>query len=345
MKNQTKGLVSVLIVTYNRPILLKILLDSVIHQTYDNIEIIIVDDSTSTESEKLCQSYVNKIRYFHRQKKGGIPSAYNFGIKQMHGDWLKLLSDDNILTPNCIETLIENVNDPKYCILYSDYEFINDQGIEIGIHKEKNFSNYDDFAAEFWKSMPVNGETTLIHKSCLSKVGEFDSNFGSMSDFDWFLRACLIHKCNYVHTPQILLKFRLHTNQATHGDFQDNELLKKMRQKEDKVREKIRELIIKKDPQEWNRFKSYMNEQENFTTITNFYSKSNIRKIYKHLPSSLRLFIRRIWNKKVKSLHEFRCTVCKIQNKNSFFYGKPSTKYLACPNCGTLFSNNHLLTK
>jgi len=345
MKKQTNELVSVLIVTYNRPILLKDSLDSVIHQTYDNIEIIIVDDSTNTESEKLCQGHGNKIRYFHRQKKGGIPSTYNFGIKQMHGDWLKLLSDDNILTPNCIETLIENVNDPKNCILYSDYEFINDQGLEIGIHKEKNFSNYDDFKAQFWKSMPVNGETTLIHKTCLSNVGEFDSDFGSMSDFDWFLRACLINKCNFVHLTKILLKFRLHKTQASHGDFMDRELLNRTRHKEDQVRKKIRELIIEKNPEEWKRFESHLTKYEpSSKKILNFLSESKFRKIYKILPNGLQI-LRKIWNKKIKSLPEFSCTVCKIQNRNSFIYGKPSTKYLTCTKCGTLFSDKHLLTK
>jgi len=229
-KNQ-KPLVSVLIVTYNRSSLLKNTLDSIINQTYSNIEIIVVDDSTNNESEKLCKKYGNKIIHFHRYKRGGIPSAYNFGIEQIHGEWVKFLSDDNLLFPNTIQTLLEHVQSPQYCIIYSDYVIIDDQGKEIGIHKEKDFSNYNEFVAEFWNSMQINGETTLIHKSCLNKVGEFDSQFGSMSDFDWFLRS-LVYKCNFIHVPKILLKFRLHKTQVSHLEVSNHESLRKWNQTE-----------------------------------------------------------------------------------------------------------------
>jgi len=342
MNEQKNPLVSVLIVTYNRVSLLKNTLDSIINQTYANIEIIVVDDSLNTESEKLCKKYGNKIRYFHRIKRGGIPSAYNFGIEQIRGEWIKFLSDDNILFPESIQTLLNHVKSSQYSIMYSDYEYINDEGKEIGIHKDKEFSSYDDFVLAFWHTMPLNGETTLMHKSCLTKVGSFDTQFDSMSDYDWFLRACLIHKCSFVYVPKILLKFRLHTTQASHGDFMNSELLNRTRQKESLIKEKIRELIIEKDPEEWKQFESNLKRYEiSSKKIINFLSESKFRKIYKILPYGLRIS-RKIWNKKIKSLPEFCCTVCKIQNRNSFIYGKPSTKYLTCPKCGTLFSKKHL---
>jgi len=102
---QSDELVTILLPTYNRPSYLKIALDSAICQSYKNIEIIVIDDSPNNDSESLCLQYGNKLRYFHREERGGIPSAYNFGLKKMSGVWCKLMSDDNILAPNCIHQI------------------------------------------------------------------------------------------------------------------------------------------------------------------------------------------------------------------------------------------------
>ncbi len=101
------NMVSVIIPTYNRTTFLNEAIDSVLTQTYQNIELIIVDDSENNEVKSLCSTYNNKIRYFHREEKKGIPSALNFGLHQMRGEWYKWMSDDDILPPNAINKFIQ----------------------------------------------------------------------------------------------------------------------------------------------------------------------------------------------------------------------------------------------
>jgi len=339
---QRDELVTILLPTYNRPSYLKIALDSAICQSYKNIEIIIIDDSPNNDSESLCLQYGNKLRYFHREERGGIPSAYNFGLKKISGVWCKLMSDDNILAPNCIEKLVNHAFKTNLQILYSDYSLVDEKGIELGIHKKTNYSNYYKFVFSLWKSMPLNNETTLIHKTCFDTVGEFDSNFGSMSDFDWHLRACLVYKCNYIHVPEILFKFRLHKTRASNLELSDHESLRKWNQTEIKIREKNKKLLMKKNIQEWKYFELHQKKYKNILKPYGNPSISVWRKTIQLVPSRIRRFIRRSWNTSVKGFVEFTCPICQMKDIQRLLYVEPSAKSFTCINCNTTFEKKHI---
>ena len=87
-------LVSVIIPTYNRVEFLEIAIQSVVNQTYNNIEIIVVDDgSKSNYAESICNEYLNCF-YFYKNN-GGLSSARNFGISKSKGELIAFLDDDD----------------------------------------------------------------------------------------------------------------------------------------------------------------------------------------------------------------------------------------------------------
>ena len=120
-------LVSIVIPVYNGANYVAEAIESALKQSYKNIEIIVVNDGSTDNTEKIVKKYGDKIRYFYKEN-GGVASALNFGIKNMKGEYFSWLSHDDIYYPNKIERQIEELkNIDKDNILYSGFELINDK--------------------------------------------------------------------------------------------------------------------------------------------------------------------------------------------------------------------------
>ena len=102
-------LVSIIIPIYNSEKYLKECLDSLFEQTYENIEIIAVNDGSTDRSLEILQDYSEKIQIFS-QKNNGLYSALKVGISEIQGKWCKWFSPDDVLYPNAIEI---QVNEAK----------------------------------------------------------------------------------------------------------------------------------------------------------------------------------------------------------------------------------------
>jgi len=103
--------VSVIVPIYNVQDYLKRCIDSILHQTYKNLEIILVDDGSTDDSCKIVQDYEkldNRIKSF-RKKNGGLSDARNYGIKKARGDYILYLDSDDWLDVNMISTMVEKI--------------------------------------------------------------------------------------------------------------------------------------------------------------------------------------------------------------------------------------------
>jgi glycosyltransferase involved in cell wall biosynthesis len=98
-------LVSIVIPVYNSERFLEECLNSILEQTYQNIEIIAIDDGSNDSSLDILNNFSNKIHIFS-QKNQGLAISLNLGISKIKGDWLKWFSPDDIMYPNTIEILV-----------------------------------------------------------------------------------------------------------------------------------------------------------------------------------------------------------------------------------------------
>lgn len=106
---ETTPLVSIIIPVYNVEEYLRECVDSVINQTYKNLEIILVDDGSTDSSGRICDEYAatdNRISVIH-QKNGGLSVARNTGIETSNGDYIYFLDSDDYIDPNTIESILE----------------------------------------------------------------------------------------------------------------------------------------------------------------------------------------------------------------------------------------------
>ncbi|WP_428026151.1 glycosyltransferase [Arcobacter sp.] len=179
-------LVSIIITTYNRSNFLKRALDSAITQTYQNIEIIIVDDASSDDTNQIIKEYMSKdkrIVYLKNPIQSGANVSRNKGIKYAKGRFIAGLDDDDEFTSNRISLLVNNY-DKNFSfitsnnIIVQDGHFINTEYKEIVSLKDMLYNN-------------VIGNQGLIEKERLLSVGLYDNKLLACQDYDMWMKLIL----------------------------------------------------------------------------------------------------------------------------------------------------------
>ena len=166
-------LVSVIIPVYNSEKFLVECLDSILTQSYRDIEIIAVDDGSTDTSSGILERYSDKINIIS-QKNQGLASALNLGISKMKGSWFKWFSPDDVMYSNTIETLIdETKNHSDNTIIYSNWNIIDDTGNTLREFHESNYNELSefDFNVRLLDGQQINVNTTLIPATLFKKYG------------------------------------------------------------------------------------------------------------------------------------------------------------------------------
>ena len=115
-------LVSIVIPVYNGENYLREAIESALSQTYESIEILVVNDGSTDQTEQIAGAYGDRIRYFYKPN-GGVASALNLAIREMKGEYFSWLSHDDFDYPEKIELLMKALleQEDKEAIAYCDY--------------------------------------------------------------------------------------------------------------------------------------------------------------------------------------------------------------------------------
>lgn len=101
-------LVSIIMATYNRSLTIGRAVNSVINQSYKNIELIIIDDGSTDNTIEILNNYkVQKIKLFRHESNKGVTAAKNSGLNQIKGEWFTILDSDDEITPDAIATMMK----------------------------------------------------------------------------------------------------------------------------------------------------------------------------------------------------------------------------------------------
>ena len=110
MSEANTPLVSVVIATYNRAGLLPETLDSVLHQTFEAFEVIVVDDGSTDDTRKVVRSYGDRIQYLY-QENHGPSAARNLGVRYSRAPWISFQDSDDLCARNHLRTLYDYARD------------------------------------------------------------------------------------------------------------------------------------------------------------------------------------------------------------------------------------------
>jgi alpha-1,3-rhamnosyltransferase len=206
-------LVSVISVCYNHAKYVLETLDSIKNQTYPNIELIIMDDSSIDNSVEVIKSWINKndydCQFIAHQKNQGLCKTLNEAINFISGVYVQIISCDDILNSNKIKLQIELFNNlsSAYGVIHTDLNYINEKSEFIDRAKSRQRSNFkDEFYYKLIESNKIAAPTLLYKYQSILDVGKFDERY-SFEDLDILLKLSKKYKIAYL--DKCLLNYRI----------------------------------------------------------------------------------------------------------------------------------------
>jgi glycosyltransferase involved in cell wall biosynthesis len=208
-------LVSVIIPAYNREKTISYCLDSVLNQTYTNLEVLIVDDCSTDGTIKMIESYNdNRIKIIKLDKNSGAQAARNKGIREAKANWIAFLDSDDEWFLDKIErqiNIIKQHNWDPFLVLHSDairYNTITNTKKEFGIKKINGKNVYKDLLigpAPFFPTM-------LTSKRALESINYLDENVPSYQEWDTSIR--LAEKCEFIFLKEPTFLYYFHSGET-----------------------------------------------------------------------------------------------------------------------------------
>ena len=273
-------LVSVVVPTYNRPVLLEDAISSICNQTYENTEIIVVNDA-GKDISVVCDKFKGEsIFYIEHNRHKGVAAARNTGINVARGKYIAYLDDDDIFYPNHIETLVYLLENTEYTVAYTDAyraHFKEENGRLALKNKDLPYSiDFDPEKILIGNFIPV---LCFMHeKACLDKIGLFDETLTSHEDWDLWIRMSRIYKLAHIRKVTAEFSWRKDGTTITSGKSRDMVVTL------EKVYRKHRDLV-KKKPHMAEAQRKHLAERKKTLSLSDSFPKcSIIIPVYNNLP-------------------------------------------------------------
>lgn len=211
-------MISVILPTYNGEKYIRESIDSILNQTYKNIELIIVNDCSVDSTYEILKDYEKKdkrIKIVNNTKNQGLPNSLNIGFAHAKGEFFTWTSDDNFYKSNALEEMMKTMLEKKADFVYAACNIINGKGTVIG----KGATNYI-------KNLPKANciwACFLYRRKVYDIIGNYNPDLRLMEDYDYWLR---IYENNFKmeYLPHILYNYRKHQNSLT--ATRQNDILK-----------------------------------------------------------------------------------------------------------------------
>ena len=216
MNNNPK--ISVIIPTYNRAHLIGRAIESVLHQTYHDLELIIIDDGSTDNTDDVINRFQqkdNRIIYLKHDKNKGGSAARNTGVKASRGKYISFLDSDDEWEPEKLKIETRILDDDKNLIICSTgYTFINEKnGRIIGTSKvQKGII----FQKTVLRGQGITTNDFIVDKGKVIKIGGFDEELPARQDWDFWIRITSVGM-GYQDSMNFVKKYTMRDDQISSG--------------------------------------------------------------------------------------------------------------------------------
>jgi glycosyltransferase len=203
--------ISIITPSYNSGNTIKSCLGSIQHQTYKNVEHILIDGGSEDNTIRIAHTYPHLSKIVSEPDQG-IYDAMNKGIKLSNGDIIGILnSDDVYLSQDVIHSVINRFKNNKVDAVYGDLNYINENNKIIRRWRSGEYSR--DLFLQGW--MPPH-PTFFIRKEYYDRYGLYNTDFSISADYELMLRMLYRYKLNCVYIPEVLVSMRTggHSNSS-----------------------------------------------------------------------------------------------------------------------------------
>lgn len=208
--NINNVLITVYITNYNYGKYIKQAIESVLNQTCQDFELIIIDDGSSDNSKEIIESYshLSQVQIIYQQNKG-LNITNNVALKLANGQFIVRLDADDYFEKDALKLMSEALlADDELGLVFPNYYLVDEDGNVL--HEEKRHSFEEDVTL---LDMPAHGACTMIRKSFLQALGGYDEEFRCQDGYDLWVRFTAKHKVNNVN--HILFSYRRHGDNLT----------------------------------------------------------------------------------------------------------------------------------
>ena len=192
---------SVIIPTYNRENFLATAVNSVLGQTFQDFELIIVDDDSTDQTEQLIKALKDKRLKYIKIDHRGVSAARNTGIQHSRGQFISFLDSDDIFKGTKLEITYKYIQDfPNHMIFHTEELWYRNDKIlnQKNIHKKPEGNVF----ASSLKLCCIGMSTAVVKKTLFNQIGLFDENFSACEDYELWLRATALQPIKLI--PEIL---------------------------------------------------------------------------------------------------------------------------------------------
>lgn len=215
--------ISVIIPTYNSSRYVTQAVDSVLAQTFDDLEVIVIDDGSTDDTESVMSRYSSPVRYI-KQTNGGVSRARNHGIEESRGRYVAFLDADDTWFPNKLEKQMEAIrSQPSYHVCYSAFLIVDSNLAPIEVNRSKRQRTALE---DLLMCGNVVGSicTVIYERSLFSKVGGFDPVLSQCADWDMWVR--LAAETDFLYVDEPLVTYRQHeTNMSRNAPLLEKDSL------------------------------------------------------------------------------------------------------------------------
>jgi glycosyltransferase involved in cell wall biosynthesis len=209
---ETEPLVSIIIPCYNCEAFLQETIESALAQSYDRVEIIVVDDGSTDRSPQIARGF--PVLYI-RQSNHGLTASRNLGIRESRGSYVVFLDADDRLRPEAIETGLRVMAEhPECAMAVGDHLFVSQDGSHLADSRKACLAacHYEALLKSNFIEMI---SSVLFRRSVLVEIGGFDTGLRVAEDYELYLRIARTYPIR-CHTA-VIAEYRMHQANASHN--------------------------------------------------------------------------------------------------------------------------------
>ena len=212
--------VSVIIAAYNGEKYISDAIESVFNQTYENIEVIVIDDGSTDNTAERIKLYLSRVKYLY-QDNAGVANARNSAIQNSQGEFIAFLDHDDIWLPVKIERQVDYfLKNSQSKFVHTPVRYINHLGEIIepsGYWGKLKFNGEVKDVKEIFMHFAMLQSTMMIKKEIFDEIGLWDQAFTSGDGYDLCLRIALKYTLGFINEPLAL--YRLHDSNISKNEI------------------------------------------------------------------------------------------------------------------------------
>lgn len=201
--------ISIVLPVYNGEKYLEQALDSIIGQTYQEWELIVVNDCSNDGTSEILESYKNKdtrICIIENETNQKLPSSLNIGFEQASGEYLTWTSDDNLYMSSALEIMSQYLDENQDIdFVYTNFMGIDENGDDIGI--------YHQLEPQQMLFKNCVGASFLYRRKIFDVLGGYDPQWFLVEDYEYWMRV--YQHFQMKHLDEVVYKYRFHSDSLT----------------------------------------------------------------------------------------------------------------------------------